>query len=123
MREVASGFGKAELYLGIAVLLGTLSCTGILDSSGGTGGPGSTGTVGSGPGGTTGPGGTGGPGAGPNAVPTHPGRGEMHRLNSTEYNNSIADVLGSTLRPANANWRGGEIEGFDNVASVLGVDA
>jgi len=120
---VASGFGKAELYLGIAVLLGTLSCTGILDSSGGTGGPGSTGTVGSGPGGTTGPGGTGGPGAGPNAVPTNPGRGEMHRLNSTEYNNSIADVLGSTLRPANANWRGGEIEGFDNVASVLGVDA
>ena len=114
MRDVASGFGKAELYLGIAVLLGTLSCTGVVDGSGA--GSGTTGSVGSSPGGP------GGPSAGPNAIPVLPGRAEMHRLNSNEYNNSVADVLGTTLAPANANWRGGEIEGFDNVASVLGVD-
>jgi hypothetical protein len=46
----------------------------------------------------------------------------MHRLNTTEYNATVADVLGTTLKPATANWRGGEIDGFDNVASVLGVD-
>jgi hypothetical protein len=64
-----------------------------------------------------------GAGPGPDPLPkgTNPGRGEMHRLNTTEYNYSVADVLGTKLQPANANWRGGEIEGFDNVAAVLGV--
>src|SRR5207253_7121522 len=38
------------------------------------------------------------------------------------YNNTVADVLGTTLQPANATWRGGELAGFDNIASVLGVD-
>jgi hypothetical protein len=46
----------------------------------------------------------------------------MHRLNTVEYNATIGDVLGTTLQPANANWRGGEFAGFDNMASVLGVD-
>jgi hypothetical protein len=46
----------------------------------------------------------------------------MHRLNSTEYNATVQDVLGTTLQPANDSWRGGELAGFDNIASVLGVD-
>ena len=46
----------------------------------------------------------------------------MHRLNSTEYNATVADVLGTSLQPANGSWRGGELAGFDNIASVLGVD-
>lgn len=46
----------------------------------------------------------------------------MHRLNAAEYNNTVADVLGTTLQPANSSWRGGELAGFDNIASVLGVD-
>lgn len=46
----------------------------------------------------------------------------MHRLNTVEYNATVADVLGTTLQPATANWRGGELGGFDNMASVLGVD-
>lgn len=46
----------------------------------------------------------------------------IHRLNSAEYNATVADVLGTSLQPATANWRGGELEGFDNMASVLGVD-
>ena len=101
MRDVAGSSGKAELYFGIAALLGCLSCTGVME--------------GETPNGT-------GPGPEPQLPKgTNPGRGEMHRLNTTEYNYSVADVLGTALQPANANWRGGEIEGFDNVAAVLGV--
>ncbi len=51
-----------------------------------------------------------------------PGRKDMHRLNSTEYDATVQDVLGTTLQPANDSWRGGELAGFDNIASVLGVD-
>jgi hypothetical protein len=46
----------------------------------------------------------------------------MHRLNTAEYNATVADTLGTKLQPATANWRGGEIDGFDNIASVLGVN-
>jgi hypothetical protein len=56
-------------------------------------------------------------------VPTlDPGTKAIHRLNSTEYNATVADVLGTSLQPANGSWRGGELAGFDNIASVLGVD-
>lgn len=51
-----------------------------------------------------------------------PGSKDMHRLNTAEYNATVADVLGTTLEPATASWRGGELAGFDNMASVLGVD-
>ena len=50
-----------------------------------------------------------------------PGRKDMHRLNSAEYNATVQDVLGTTLAPANGTWRG-EADGFDNIASVLHVD-
>jgi hypothetical protein len=66
-----------------------------------------------------GAGGSGGAGAEP---PLDPGRKDMHRLNSTEYNATVHDVLGTALQPANATWRGGELKGFDNIASVLGID-
>jgi hypothetical protein len=46
----------------------------------------------------------------------------MHRLSSSEYNATVQDVLGTKLEPATANWRGGELGGFDNIASVLSVD-
>ena len=51
-----------------------------------------------------------------------PGTKAIHRLNSTEYNATVTDVLGTSLQPANGSWRGGELAGFDNIASVLGVD-
>jgi hypothetical protein len=63
-----------------------------------------------------------GPGGSTGDPPTNPGRGAMHRLNSNEYNNTVGDVLGTKTFPADANWRGGEIDGFDNIASQLGVD-
>lgn len=75
-------------------------------------GPGESGREGSG----------GSSGAGGTVAALDPGRKDMHRLNTAEYNATIGDVLGTTLQPANGNWRGGELGGFDNMASVLGVD-
>src|SRR5512132_1349244 len=48
-----------------------------------------------------------------------PGRVTLHRLNNAEYNNTVRDLLGTDLRPADdfpADDRG---YGFDNVADVL----
>jgi hypothetical protein len=61
-------------------------------------------------------------GAAPTGETRDPGHKVIHRLNTVEYNATIADVLGTTLQPGNGNWRGGELAGFDNMASVLGVD-
>jgi hypothetical protein len=61
-------------------------------------------------------------GAGGTAPALDPGRKDMHRLNTAEYNATVADVLGTRLQPGTGNWRGGELGGFDNMASVLGVD-
>ncbi len=46
----------------------------------------------------------------------------IHRLNSSEYNATVQDVLGTRQQPADSSWRGGELEGFDNMAAVLGID-
>jgi hypothetical protein len=43
----------------------------------------------------------------------------LHRLNRLEYNNTVRDLLGTTLRPADAFPPDGESEGFDNMAGVL----
>ncbi len=51
-----------------------------------------------------------------------PGSKGMHRLNSAEYNNTVADVLGTALAPASSLWANEEDLGFDNIASVLRVD-
>jgi hypothetical protein len=60
--------------------------------------------------------------SGGSASRVDPGPKEMHRLNSNEYNATVQDVLGATLQPATAAWRGGELNGFDNMASVQGID-
>jgi hypothetical protein len=55
-------------------------------------------------------------GDGPSA---DPGRVTLHRLNNAEYNNTVHDLLGTSLQPAKdfpADDRG---YGFDNVADVL----
>jgi hypothetical protein len=58
----------------------------------------------------------------PPTVPVDPGTKGAHRLNSTEYNATVTDVLGVKLQLANSSWRGGEIGGFDNMAAVLDID-
>lgn len=108
---VAIAFASQRLvWLGACFLASALAaCSGRASSvaAGGTGGQGSGASTGSG-------------GAVVQAL--DPGTKGMHRLNVAEYNNTVADVLGTTLQPANASWRGGELAGFDNIASVLGVD-
>jgi hypothetical protein len=92
----------------------TGACTGVVE------GPGGGGTV---PGGMIPGGGTPIDPEVAKTQPIDPGYTDIHRLNSAEYNATVADVLGTTLQPATASWRGGELGGFDNMASVLGVDA
>jgi len=92
----------------------------------GSGSGGATGT-GGGPGTGTGGASTGGSQPGDSGTPIPPGPVDpgtkgAHRLNSTEYNATVADVLGTKLQPANSSWRGGEIGGFDNMAAVLDID-
>ena len=90
----------------------------------GPGGPlGSGGASSAGAGSVPGAGnGTGASGGAAGPISAAPGSSLMHRLNTTEYNATVADSLGTKLQPATANWRGGEIDGFDNIASVLGVN-
>jgi hypothetical protein len=50
-----------------------------------------------------------------------PGRVTLHRLNRVEYENTVRDLLGTTLRPADdfpADDRG---YGYDNIADVLSL--
>jgi hypothetical protein len=51
-----------------------------------------------------------------------PGTKPMHRLNDSEYNNSIHDALGVAQAPADWSQGQGELYGFDNIAAALGVD-
>ncbi len=60
-------------------------------------------------------------GCGGEPAKTDPGRVTLHRLNNAEYNNTVRDLLGTALTPADdfpADDRG---YGFDNVADVLRV--
>ncbi len=50
---------------------------------------------------------------------TDPGRVTIHRLNNTEYNNTVRDLLGTTLTPADGFPLDGSGAGFDNLAKVL----
>lgn len=43
----------------------------------------------------------------------------LHRLNRLEYNNTVRDLLGTALRPAEAFPPDGESDGFDNISEVL----
>src|SRR5690348_16820763 len=106
--------GRGALVASIAFGVGATACTGVLEgdhspegavSSGG----GSSGSAGSGPLAGSAPGGT---------TATAPGYMPIHRLNTTEYNTTVADVLGTQLQPANGSWPVYEVNGFDNMADV-----
>jgi len=58
----------------------------------------------------------------PRFVVADPGAKSIHRLNRTEYNRTVQDLLGVTLRPADAfPADGGGGAGFDNNADTLYV--
>jgi hypothetical protein len=47
----------------------------------------------------------------------------LHRLNRLEYNNTVRDLLGTGLRPADDFGPDPEANGFDNMAEQLGMSA
>jgi mono/diheme cytochrome c family protein len=53
--------------------------------------------------------------------PADPGRVTARRLNRTEYNHTVRDLLGVTLRPADDFPQDDAGYGFDNVADVLSL--
>jgi mono/diheme cytochrome c family protein len=50
-----------------------------------------------------------------------PGRVTAHRLNRTEYNNTVRDLLGVDLDPANDFPQDDAVYGFDDIANALTV--
>jgi hypothetical protein len=50
-----------------------------------------------------------------------PGRVTLHRLNRVEYNNTVRDLLGTSMSPGDAFPSDGAGEGFDTIADVLNV--
>jgi hypothetical protein len=52
---------------------------------------------------------------------TDPGRVTLHRLNIAEYNNTVHDLLGTNLEPANDFPADDRAYGFDTVGDVLRV--
>src|SRR5690606_24799597 len=64
-----------------------------------------------------------GSGKGPTLSPTgrDPGRVTLHRLNRAEYNNTVRDLLGTALTPADDFPADDHGYGFDNIADVLSV--
>src|SRR5258706_6218688 len=77
----------------------------------------------------TGNGGSGsgpGPGAGSGGGPiiqgmTDPGRVEIHRLNNTEYNNTVRDLLLGTKSQPASKFLAEEGLNFDNTPTALGM--
>ncbi len=95
------------------LVLAAGACTGRISGGGGVG----TGS----PTGGAGGGGTGTAGAGVVPLGTDPGRITLHRLNRAEYNNTVHDLLGTAMTPADQFPVDDRGLGFDNIADVLTV--
>jgi hypothetical protein len=112
-----SAFGARAWLLPLLLLA---SCTGSLENPAGPGAPSAS------PGRTGASDSTDGGGAssqsdGASALPKDPGVVTMRRLNHVEYNNTVRDLLGTQLKPADefpADDLGG---GFDTVGSALSL--
>lgn len=57
----------------------------------------------------------------PPVDPGDPGRVTVHRLNNTEYNNTVRDLLGTERAPADEFPIDDYSHGFDNIADVLSM--
>jgi hypothetical protein len=116
----------ARLGVIAVALAGLVACDGVIGSAPETGStpgnPGTTsGTTGGTSGGTTGGAGSGSTtGGGPN-VNAGPGLVVMHRLNFSEYNNTVRDLLKTNIRLPDVFPPDDSAYGFDNVASILSV--
>jgi hypothetical protein len=107
-------------WAGITVVLFgclPLACVGDIGATAGAPGEGASGS------GRSGAGGRGSPPGGSEAEPGRegaldPGRVTLRRLNRTEYNNTLRDLLGTSLRPADAFQPDPIGFGFDNNGDV-----
>jgi hypothetical protein len=113
-----------RLLMGAVLLVVPSACTGVIgdgvSGANGTpvdgirpGGAGSNGTAGS----ATGGGGLGGAAA----TAEDSGIKVMRRLNHADYNNTVRDLLGTSLRPADKLPDDETAEGFDTVGEVLSL--
>jgi hypothetical protein len=111
---------------------GTTSGSGGSTAGSGNGsGTGGTGTGGTATGGTaTGGTGAGGTGAGGGIIdpdgptppaPANPGMVTARRLNRVEYNNTVRDLLGTSLRPADSFQADAATAGYDTVGAALSL--
>ncbi|HEX4403834.1 MAG TPA: DUF1592 domain-containing protein [Polyangia bacterium] len=101
------------ILLSVAALSG--ACTGRISQPGAS----APGSVSGAAGAVGGAGASGAAGTMVEARGTDPGRVTIHRLNRTEYNNTVHDLLGTTTRPADQFPPDDLGLGFDNVADVL----
>ena len=109
-----SGLGQSGASL-LALLALASACGSSLETNGNGGGNGPNGSGGAG----SGP--RGGNGGGPILdTQIDPGRVAIHRLNNTEYNNTVRDLLGTQSRPA-TTFLAEEGLHFDNTATALGM--
>jgi len=108
-RKCAFTTGALAGVLGIS--FSAIGCTGVLSNDDPPGAGAQT-SGGAGSGGSSG----GAAGSTPAAPP--PGYKAIHRLNISEYNATVADVLETTLQPATGSWSVYETNGFDNFAAV-----
>ena len=88
--------------------------------TGATTGGGGTGTGGTGTGGT-GAGGPIDPDAPTPPAPVNPGMVTARRLNRVEYNNTVRDLLGTALRPADTFQADAASAGYDTVGAALSL--
>ncbi len=108
----------------LALAFGAFACTGRINDIAQSGGGSPTGT-GAGAPSTTGTGGGSNPPNSttpPTSVKLDSGRTVIRRLNRTEYNNTVHDLLGTSLTPATALSPDQTVDGFDTVGQVLTAD-
>lgn len=106
------------LVLGALLGLGA-GCTGAISAPGVSVDPSGGGGSGVGPGAGGSNGGNGG-GVKPGAA-AEPGRVTVRRLNQTEYDNTVRDLLGTSARPAQAFISDSQANGFDNNGDFLSL--
>ncbi|HXK17168.1 MAG TPA: DUF1592 domain-containing protein [Polyangiaceae bacterium] len=102
----------------LMALVGLPACTARLEGPPLPGGAVAASTGGGANGGSNPNAGAGG-GATTAAPATDPGRVTLHRLNRAEYNNTVHDLLGTSLTPADDFPIDDRGSGFDNMADVL----
>jgi hypothetical protein len=105
-------YAAAGAFVGTLVVAIAVGCTGSIGAGDGTiGSPAAEGDPG-----------RGGPGGGPAVSPTRdPGTKTIHRLNRVEYDNTVRDLLGTSIRAAADFPADDHGYGFDNIADVLSL--